>query len=47
MNSEQDEILRQLSDGNTTRARELCTETLHRAEIQIDRAHCGFDVAFS
>jgi hypothetical protein len=46
-NAKQEQIARELNDGNTIRARELCTETLYHAEIQIDRAHVGFDIALS
>lgn len=47
MRARREEIRRELADGNISRARELCTEIMHRAEIQIDRAHCGFDIALS
>jgi hypothetical protein len=36
-----------LERGNVRLARELCTERLHRGEIEVARAHCGFEVALS
>ncbi|MEO8602250.1 MAG: glycosyltransferase family 2 protein [bacterium] len=47
LNTRREEITRALQDGNTAQARALCTETLHRAEIQIERAHCAFDIELS
>jgi hypothetical protein len=43
----QEKVRRALGAGDIERARQLCTETLHRSEIQIDRSHCGFDIALS
>jgi hypothetical protein len=47
MHARRERITRELNGGHSPRARELCTESLHRGEIEIARAHCGFDVALS
>lgn len=41
----QERIDAELARGNVDRARELCLETLHSAEIVIDRVHTRLDVA--
>lgn len=42
-----DEVTREIAAGNVARARELCCESLHHGEIEVRRAHLGFDVRLS
>jgi hypothetical protein len=42
-----DEVRRALAAGDIDRVRQLCTETMHCAEIAIERSHCPFDIALS
>jgi hypothetical protein len=47
MSEKFDDVRRALADGDVARAQQLCTETMHCADIEIERSHCPFDIALS